>query len=177
MKVDGFIDDNEEIKSILGYSVSKVPLSKIDGLVITVGNNRIRKIIAERYNETEMLTLVHPNATISWRAGLGEGSVVMAGVVVNSSAEIGKHVILNTNCSIDHDCVIEDYVHISPNATLAGDVTVGEGTHIGAGATIIQGVKVGKWSILGAGAVLLKDLPDGVVAVGNPARVIRQNKP
>lgn len=62
----------------------------------------------------------------------------MAGVTINSEVQIGKHCIINTNASIDHECFIADYVHISPNAALAGNVEVGEGTHIGIGACIIQ---------------------------------------
>jgi acetyltransferase EpsM len=94
-------------------------------------------------------------------------SVVQAGTV------IGRHCIINTSASIDHDCVIEDFVHISPNATLSGNVRVGEGTHIGAGATIIQGITVGKWCTVGAGAVVIRDVPDYATVVGVPARVIK----
>jgi acetyltransferase EpsM len=64
---------------------------------------------------------------------------------------------------------------VSPHATLCGNVSVGEGTWIGAGAIVIPGVKIGKNSIIGAGSVVVKDIPDGVVAYGNPCKVIREN--
>ena len=96
----------------------------------------------------------------------------MPGVVINARATIGKQVILNTGCSIDHDCFLEDFVHISPGVALAGNVRVGEGTHIGIGAVVIPGVKIGKWCTIGAGTVVLKDVPDGAMVVGNPGRMI-----
>ena len=80
--------------------------------------------------------------------------------------------ILNTGCSIDHHNVIGDHAHIAPGARLGGNVTVGQGALIGIGAVVLPGVRIGAWSIVGAGAVVTRDLPDGVVAVGSPARML-----
>ena len=99
----------------------------------------------------------------------------MHGSIIQSDTIIGRHCIINTKASIDHECVINDFVHISPGSVLCGNVIVGEGTWIGAGSIIIPGVKIGKNSIIGAGSVVVKDLPDGVVAYGNPCKVIREN--
>ena len=65
-------------------------------------------------------------------------------------------------------------MHLSPHSTLCGNVTVGEGAWIGAGSVILPGIKIGKWSIVGAGSVVCKDIPDGVLAVGNRCRVIKK---
>ena len=101
------------------------------------------------------------------------GEVVMQGAIVQSDACIGSHCIINTGASVDHECLIADYVHISPHCTLCGNVQVGEGTWIGAGSVVIPGVKIGKWSIIGAGSVVTKDIPDGVLAVGNRCKIIK----
>lgn len=98
----------------------------------------------------------------------------MQGAIVQACAHIGKHCIINTGASVDHECIIEDFVHISPHSTLCGNVHVGEGAWIGAGTTIIPGVKIGKWSVVGAGSVVTKDIPDGVLAVGNRCKVIKK---
>ena len=95
----------------------------------------------------------------------------MQGSTIQSAAKIGKHCIVNTNASIDHECVIGDFVHISPQATLCGNVHVGTGSWIGASAVVIPGVKIGRWSVIGAGSVVVNDVPDGVVAYGNPCRI------
>ena len=49
---------------------------------------------------------------------------------------------------------------------------IGEGSWIGAGTTVIPGVKIGRWSVVGAGSVVTKDIPDGVLAVGNRCEII-----
>ena len=143
-------------------------------MVISIGVNATRKRVAERFADTAAFgTAIHTDAYISKRATIDEGTVVMAGVRINPDARVGKHCIVNTCASIDHDCVLEDFVHISPNATLSGNVHVGEGTHIGSGATVIQGIKIGKWCTIGAGSAVIRDIPDHSTAVGCPARVIK----
>jgi acetyltransferase EpsM len=97
----------------------------------------------------------------------------MAGVTINSTVSIGKHCIINTNASVDHDCLLEDFVHVSPNATLCGGVRIGEGTHIGASAVVIPEIKIGQWVTVGAGSVVINDIPDYATVVGNPARIIK----
>lgn len=173
-KIKGVVDDNPDIKVILGYRVDSVShFSGDDVWVIGVGNNFIRqKIVKEKARK--YTCVIHPASIISHRSSVAEGTVVMAGVTINSDVEVGSHCIINTNASIDHDCTIEDYVHISPNVALAGNVKVGEGTHIGIGACVIQGVKIGKWCTIGAGAVIIRDVPDGATVVGNPGKIIRQ---
>ncbi|MGE4416361.1 MAG: acetyltransferase, partial [Marinobacterium sp.] len=88
------------------------------------------------------------------------------------SACIGKGVILNTGCSIDHDCTIGDCAHISPGARLAGGVKVGMQSWVGIGASVKQLINIGHQVTVGAGAVVLVDLPDGVTAVGVPAKLM-----
>jgi sugar O-acyltransferase (sialic acid O-acetyltransferase NeuD family) len=171
IKIEGVFDNNLEIKSLLDYPVSHSEELK-SPLIISIGNNNIRKRIASE-SKIEFGIAIHPSAIISKHALIGEGSVVMQGAIIQSCADVGKHCIINTGASIDHDCVIEDFVHISPHATLCGNVRVGEGSWIGAGTTIIQGIKIGKWSVIGAGSVVTKDIPDNVVAYGNPCKVIK----
>lgn len=175
--VEGIFDDNKAITELLGYSVAPFPANfnkEKDQLIISIGNNSIRRKICTTLAVTYGVAL-HPFTSISSRSTIGEGSVAMAGVVINADVVIGKHCIINTNASVDHDCRLGDFVHISPNAALCGNVTVGEGTHIGAGAVIIPGVTIGKWCHIGAGAVVIRDIPDYATAVGNPSKNIKTN--
>lgn len=176
VQVKGVFDDDPRRIQVLSYKItgrlSELPSDQ--PCIIAIGDNQVRRKICEMLN-TKYGIAKHPSGILSKTSSIGEGTVVMANVVVNADTVIGKHCILNTSASIDHDCVIEDYVHISPNATLAGGVSVGEGTHIGAGAILIPGVKVGKWAKIGAGAVVIRDIPDYAVAVGNPAKTIKYN--
>jgi len=63
-------------------------------------------------------------------------------------------------------------VHICPGARLAGEVQVGARSWIGIGASVIQQVRIGSDVTVGAGAAVLRDLPDGITAVGVPARIL-----
>ena len=170
--IDFIVDDNANIGSLLGYDVLR-DTGVYDEALIAIGACDIRRRIAERIHVGRYVTAVHPSAVVSPRTVLGEGTVVMQGSIIQSCASVGKHCIINTDASIDHECVIDDYVHISPHATLCGNVTVGEGTWIGAGAIIKQGVRIGKWTMIGAGAVVIKDVPDRAVMAGVPAKVIK----
>lgn len=175
LDIKGFLDNNPNIHSIFEYKVSnKIP--KDGEVFLSMGNNKTRKIIAEKYPQFNYPILIHPNTIISKRASVNIGTVIMAGVTINSDVKIGKQCIINTSATIDHECVIEDYVHISPNVALAGNVEVGEGTHIGIGASVIQGIKIGKWCMIGAGAVIIRDVPDYAVVVGNPGKIIKYNQ-
>lgn len=176
-KVAGFFDDGASIpKQILGIpflgSFKQELLHKDDNLIITVGNNSIRKKITTSLF-VYYATAIHKNTYISPSVRVELGTVIMSGVSINASTTIGKHVIINTNASIDHDCRIGDFAHISPNACLSGCVTIGEGTHVGAGAVVIPEVYIGKWATIGAGAVITKDVPDYAVVVGNPGKIIK----
>ena len=171
--IEKIFDDNESIKDILSINVFSTKNIDDSELIISIGNNKIRKDISGKL-KSNFGKAIHPNSIIDPTVKLEEGTVVMAGAIINSSTKIAKHCIINTSASIDHDCILEDFVHISPNATLCGNVNIGEGTHIGAGATIIPGIKIGKWSTIGAGSVVIKDVEDGVTVVGNPARITKK---
>lgn len=171
-RVVELIDDNETVNELLNIPVTH-SYRKQSPLIISIGNNSVRKILSERI-ATTFATAIHPSAIISKRATIGRGTVVMQEAIIQSDAYIGNHCIVNTGASIDHECRIDDYVHISPHATLCGNVAVGEGSWIGAGTTIIQGVKIGRWCMVGAGSVVTKDIPDGWLAVGNRCHLIKQ---
>lgn len=137
--------------------------------VIAVGNNETRKALAHRL-QLSWLTLVHPRAIVDRTVVLGRGTVVFAGAVVQADASIGDHSIINTSASIDHDCKIYSFAHLAPGCCLAGNVQVHEGALVGTGVAVRPGVRIGAWCTVGAGAVVVKDLADGVLAVGVPAR-------
>lgn len=150
-------------------------LNVIGPLIVSIGSNRVRKMISERY-PMEYATAMHPKATISSSATIGRGTVVMQNALIQAEARIGEHCIINSGASIDHECVIGDFVHISPHATLCGNVHVGEGSWIGAGATVIPGIRIGRWCTIGAGSTVIRDIPDGVTAYGNPCRIKYKNQ-
>ncbi len=172
------VDDNP---NLWGHPIEGVPvLGSLETAagwqgwaIIAVGDNHTRYAVSQRY-ALRWATLIHPTAWLSPSAKIGEGTLVAAGVVVQPEAQIGRHAILNTACSIDHDCVVGDWVHIAPGARLAGGVHVDEGALVGIGAVVLPNIRIGAWSVVGAGAVVTREVPPHAVVVGVPARLIRE---
>ncbi len=177
----GYLDDNPQItgQRLLGLPVLG-PLAALetiehDATIVAIGDNRTRcRIFTHLVAQNERLvTARHPRAIIAPDVAIGAGSVVCAGVVVNPGSMMGSNVILNTGCTVDHHNTIGDHAHIAPGVHLGGDVRIGSGTLVGIGATVIPQHSVGAWSAIGAGSVVTKNVADGMIAAGNPARVIR----
>lgn len=147
-------------------------LDEFSAAVVAIGHCRTRLRVMDRLAAQGFYlpVIVHPSAWVSPRAALGEGTVVFALVAINACARLGRGCIANTGCSIDHDARLGDGVHVCPGARLAGEVTVGDASWIGIGSAVIQRVTVGADVTVGAGAAVVRDLPDGVTAVGVPAR-------
>lgn len=165
-------------KAVLGApivgAIASVDAAADTGAIIALGNNATRKAVAKQHPTLRWETAVHPNADVHPSITLGAGTVVFSGAVVQPGAVVGRHCIINTGATVDHDCVIGDYAHIAPGVHLAGEVEVGEGAFMGIGSVAIVGVTIGAWARIGAGSVVTKHIPSGAVAVGIPARIVRQ---
>lgn len=145
-------------------------------VIVAVGDCRARIQLAQTVVDRgfTLVSAIHPRAIVSSDASIGEGTVVAAGAVVNPGCVIGANVIINTGATVDHDCKIADGVHIGPGAHLGGWVTVGAATWLGIGAIVKDRIAVGEGGIVGAGSVVLSDVPDGVIAWGVPAKLIKE---
>ena len=142
-------------------------------IIMGFGNCDARLTMAARVKHLgfELAVAIHPSAIIASDVVIKPGTVVAAGAVINPNCQVGENVIVNTSSSIDHECIIEDGAHISPGVHLAGKVAIGRATWLGIGSTVIDHVSIGSGSIIGAGSVVVRDIPDRVVAYGNPAKV------
>ena len=147
---------------------------EFDAAVVAIGDNRLRHVIANRLREIgcPIPAIVHPRATISPTARIGDGVVVMAGTVVNADATVGRDSILNTAAIVEHDCILDEAVHAAPRSVMGGSCSVGSLTLFGIGAVARPGIKIGANVVVGAGAAVVSDVPDGWVVAGTPARRI-----
>ena len=183
----GLLDRNKEL---WGTDVLGVPVLGNDDLLPklynrgvghafiglgTVGDTRPRRQLYEkaRRQRFQIVSAIHRQAIIAPSAEIGHGPTVMAGAVINAAARLGDNVIVNTGAIVEHDCVVGNNVHIATGARLASTVYVGDGAHIGLGASVRQCIRIGRNAIVGAGSVVVDDVPDNVVVVGVPARMLR----
>lgn len=180
-EIAGLLDDDprHQVKGLFGYPLlgtrAELPALRSAQLyhaIVTIGDNAERDAVAAHLDQLgwRFASAIHPRASIGRGVTIGAGSVVMAGCVINADASLGRHVIVNTGATVDHDCRIEDAVHIAPGCHLCGGVSVGPGTLLGAGTTVTPGVSIGKKVVVGAGATVNRDIVDETRVSASQAR-------
>ena len=181
-----FVDDGHpQVTSVDGYPVvadfsGARSLGADHGdVIVAVGDNRKRLELTTQLRQSGFnpVTLIHPTAVVAGSAHIEEGTVIFAQAVVQAAARIGCAVIVNTAATVDHNCSIGDGVHLSPGVHLGGEVEIGDHSWLGVGAVVINRTAVGSGVTVGAGSCVIGNLPDGVTAVGVPARPVRQAQP
>lgn len=145
--------------------------------IIAIGDNWTRSSVAAKIADIHprftYITAIHPSASIARGAQIGEGTVVMAGCIVNSDTNIGKHSVLYSQATVDHDSTLGSFVTLAPKAGTGGSVSIEDYSVISLGANIIHGKTIGEHTVIGAGSTVLSDIPSYSVVYGTPAKVIR----
>ena len=132
--------------------------------------------------------VVGDQAHVRERTSIGAGSVIGRGVSVENDVRMGARVRLQTNAYITAWSIVEDDVFVAPGVLTTNDPTAGRrqpgqelrgpslrrACRIGAGAVLLPGVEVGEEAFVAAGAVVTADVPARTVAMGVPARVVRE---
>jgi sugar O-acyltransferase (sialic acid O-acetyltransferase NeuD family) len=129
---------------------------------------RIGQIHQSRY-----INIKHHTSYIAPSAVLNQGLLLEPLAVISSCSQIGFGVSIKRSASVGHHAVLGNFVNINPGAVLSGFVEVCEGSEIGTGACVSNNIKIGKHSLIGAGSVVTHDIPEGVVAYGNPCKPVR----
>ena len=169
-EIAGLIEKGESISNeSLGYPIIgtdddlKVLRQQYKNALITVGQIKSPKIRIKLYQLLKELdftlpVIVSSQAYVSKHAQIGEGSIIMHGVIINANAKIGNNCIINNRALIEHDAVIGDHCHIATGAIINGEVSVGNETFIGSGAVTKQCISIGNNCIVGAGIILKNDV-------------------
>lgn len=178
----GFVDDRAT-ETVEGYPVLGTVgeyLARVDTrvqIVCAIGAPHIRYAIVQRLRGANLkfATLIHPSVRRSRWVEFGPGTIVCANTSLTTNVKVGAHALFNPNCAIGHDVSLNDFTSLMPGVHISGEVSVGVGTYFGVGSTVINQVSIGDWTIVGAGSVVTQNLPSRVVAVGVPAKPIKEN--
>lgn len=151
-----------DVKSIVGD----------DFVFPAMGANEIRHNLIDFFEENNLnqCIITEPSAMLSNTSSIGLSSYVGKNVIINACASIGKGVILNSGCIVEHECRIDNFVHIAPSSVLCGNVEIGERTIIGANSVIKPDIKVTSQVVIGAGSVVVQEIAQVGTWYGNPAR-------
>lgn len=156
-RVAGFVDDRgPSLGHVLGLPVLGTTAQlaalreRAAAVVIAIGDNRRRQALAQaaRVAGFRLATVLHPNASISRHATLGDGCMVMAGAVVGTEARLGSAVIVNAGAVVDHHAVVGDCAHLGIGAGAAGGASIGEGAWLREGVFVRAGQPVDAWRVL-----------------------------
>ena len=173
-----FVDEKEFSDGVNGITVLRfddvIRLYDSANLqfVIAVGEPITR---AKLYNKVKnsgytCAILVHPDVYIPETTILQEGTVIQKNAFISCNIYIGKNVFIQPAAVVGHDVKIRDNSVISMNVSIGGACTINENVYIGLNASVRELVTIGMDSIIGMGAVVIKDIPQNVIALGNPAK-------
>jgi sugar O-acyltransferase (sialic acid O-acetyltransferase NeuD family) len=177
-----FLDDVRESQEHYGLGILR--MADLDyrrtpfECVVAIGEPRFRMDMYERLKQKGFScgTLVDPSARVSPTAQLGSGCIVGPGSFVSSDTRLEENVMLEINTIVGHDIVIGAHSVISSCTVLGGGTHVGSQSFIGLNCSVKERTSIGHGVVIGMQSAVFNDIPDEVVALGNPCRVVRKNE-
>jgi sugar O-acyltransferase (sialic acid O-acetyltransferase NeuD family) len=179
-----FIDDEDGIDNprnirVLKFSDIINEFSGIDiEICVAIGEPAIRKILYDKIiaNGLELTTLVHPDVEIPTSTTIGKGTIICKFLSITCDIKIGNNVYIHPNVCIGHDSIVGEHTVVSSYVDVPGDCQIGSRTFLAINVCMRQGISIGDDTIVGMGSVVHRDIPNDVIALGNPARPMKKNE-
>ena len=167
--IHGLVGLKDEVgKKISGYDViatqdELVNLSKdFRYAFIAIGQIKSVKLRIDLYESVlntgfKIPSIISPQSFISRTVQVGEGTIIMNGVILNSGVRIGNNCIINSKALIEHGTQVADHCHISTGAILNGDCVVESKSFVGSGAIVKHGITIKTGSFVNMGKIVTKN--------------------
>jgi sugar O-acyltransferase (sialic acid O-acetyltransferase NeuD family) len=147
---------------------------------IGIGNPLLRYQLYRKFSNIggKFTSVISPYAHIGhFGNSIDDGCNIMTGSIITNDITINRGVLINLNCTVGHDCVLNEFVELSPGVSISGNCSIGSFSIIGTNATVLPKITIGENVVIGAGAVVTGDIPNNSLAVGIPAKVIKNLTP
>ncbi len=167
------LDKNLKYRNIGKISDIKKFISN-NYFVVAIGKNNLRKKIVlsleKKYKKIKWAKVISTKSNIDKTVIIGDGTMIISGTTINIGSKIGRHSIINTSCSIDHDNLIKNYVNCSPGVVSAGNVTINDKVFIGMGTSIKQNTIIDSNTTIGAQSYVNKNCKKNSTYYGIPIK-------
>lgn len=183
--VVGFLDDDTTHANQIGGlpllgKTEILPSLKemfgVEAIYCPLGNNKLRVRFLQQAKELgySIPNYIHPSVIVSPNVKLGEGIYILLGSNIMPYTEIEDCVMISMNVNVAHHNILRRGTFLSTGCNFGASIVAEENTYCGIGSTIMTGLhRLGKDCLIGAGAVVIKDVPDGAVVAGVPAKIIK----
>lgn len=120
------------------------------------------------------ISVISSNSIIERSAVIRQGALIMPGAIVQNYARVESFAVINTGAIIEHEVIIYEGVHVMSGAVVLGRARVNRYSSLGANSTVFPDVSIGKHVIIGAGSIVNRNVQDGNLMVGSPARMLKK---
>lgn len=179
----GYLDDTKEIGEAVNHLeiLGKFSLAwegKFgNGVAYTValGDPFMRTLLFEKILQSggKAATIIHPNSFLSPSAVIGAGTLISPFCYIKANARIGRFCLIEFGCSVGVDNILGEGVFLGPSCHLNAGCKIGNKSFLGTGTIVIPQRTIGSEAVIGAGSTVINDIPENKVALGSPARVVK----
>ncbi|MBR3056966.1 MAG: hypothetical protein IKG93_03260 [Clostridiales bacterium] len=134
---------------------------------------REEEFTALKEKNAKLAVLVHPQSYVNPATQIGEGCIVMQGVIVYDDSTLCDNVLLMEYSSVSHDSIVGSHAVLMEKVTVAGHGHVGKGALLSANTVVKETVKILDGAVCEPGSVVMSDVAEDTIVAGNPARIKR----
>jgi sugar O-acyltransferase (sialic acid O-acetyltransferase NeuD family) len=137
--------------------------------------NRTRTAMSAKLKSAgyDIETYLHPDARIYSTNPIGEGSIVLPGVVIEPFVHVGANTVIWSNVTLAHDSRVADNCWVAAGTVVSGQASICQNSFLGVNATVVNSVTVDEYNFVGAGALITKSTKAGAVHLARSAELLR----
>ncbi len=176
--IKGYLDDKSDaLDNYPNYppildSVEHYAVQPDDVFVCALGDVHYKKKYVEIVLEKggEFFNIIHPSAHIGNNLKIGQGCIIGYNAQIDCDVTLGNFVNIQTSAVIGHDSIVGDWSILDSFTFMGGGARLGESVTLHTSAIIVPHKEVGNNATINAGSVVIRNVKDGAIMMGNPAK-------